>query len=277
MLVAFLLLLPALLALLLFRLLPACYSLVGSFSHNNAFVGLSNYLFLLESPLFWGTLKTTLIFNVILNPMQIILALLFAVLLSQKLPAVSLWRGLIFLPVAVPFISSSLVWSVALRPDGILNAILAVFHIGPQPFLTSPNQALYSIMLLASWIGVGYWMVFLIAGLQEIPQIYKEAAAIDGASTFRIFLQIVLPLLRRPLAFVLVSDTAANFILFAPIQALTGGGPDKSTNLLMFDVYRQAFTFGDTGLAYAEVTILTVILLVIVAIQFKLLQSGSEL
>jgi len=275
-LVILLFLAPAMLALLLFRLLPMGYAIVNSLEHNNHFVGLENYRFLLQSSSFWNALKVTVLFGIIINPLQIILALLVAVLLTQGIPWRSLWRTLVFLPAAIPFISSSIIWSMAFRPDGILNALLAAFHLGPQPFLTSSSQALYCIMVLASWIGVGYWMVFLIAGLQDIPVVYREAAAIDGANTLRTFFQIVLPLLRRPLAFVLVADTVANFLLFAPIQALTRGGPDDSTNLLMFDVFRQAYTYGDVGLAYSEVSILVLVMLGIVMVQFRLLQSGGE-
>ena len=103
--------------------------------------------------------------------------------------------------------------------------------IPPQPFLTSPQQALLSIMILLSWIGVGYWMMFLIAGINDIPATYYEAAAIDGASAWRQLWSITLPLLRRPLAFVLVADTVSNFLVFAPVQILTKGGPNGSTNL----------------------------------------------
>jgi multiple sugar transport system permease protein len=274
--VVLLLLLPAMLMLFLFRLMPTGYAIVESFTHNDSFIGLENYRFLFQSPAFWKSLGVTVLFGVIINPVQIILALLLAVLLTQRIPLVSFWRTLIFIPAAIPFISSAIVWSMAFRPDGLFNAFLSALHLGAQPFLTSSGQALYCIMLLASWIGIGYWMVFLIAGLQDIPNIYREAAAIDGAGTLRIFFQIVLPLLRRPLAFVLVADTVANFLLFAPIQALTRGGPEDSTSLLMFDIFRQAYTYGDLGLAYSEATIVTLVMLIIVIVQFRLLQSTGE-
>lgn len=274
--VVLLLLLPAMLMLFLFRLVPTGYEIVESLTHNDSFVGLANYRFLFQSPSFWQSLGITIFFGVIINPLQIILSLLLAVLLTKKIPLVSFWRTLIFIPSAIPFISSAIVWGMAFRPDGLLNAVLSALHLGTQPFLTSSGQALYCIMVLASWIGVGYWMVFLIAGLQDIPTMYREAAAIDGAGGLRTFFQIVLPLLRRPLAFVLVADTVANFLLFAPIQALTNGGPDDSTNLVMIDIVRQAYTYGDLGLAYSEATIVTLVMLIIVILQFRLLQSTGE-
>lgn len=265
---------PALIALLLFRLLPTLQAVRGSVENRGEFVGLENYQFLFASESFRKSLSTTLLFGAIINPLQVVLALALALLLTQRLPAVRLWRTLIFLPVAVPLLVSAVIWGIAFRPDGPLNALLAALGFPPQPFLTSPDQALFSIIILASWVGVGYWMTFLIAGLQDIPPDYAEAAAIDGAGWWRTFWQITLPLLRRPLAFVLVADTVANFLLFAPVQVLTRGGPAEATNLIMFEIYRQAYTFGDLGLASAEVVIVVLILLVIVALEFRLLQES---
>jgi multiple sugar transport system permease protein len=131
-------------------------------------------------------------------------------------------------------------------------------------------------MIIVSWIGVGYWMVFLIAGLQDIPNVYLEAAAIDGAGWWRRFFYIVLPLMSRPLAFVLVANTVANFILFAPIQILTSGGPKQSTDLIMFDAYENAFIVGDQAIASAEVMVLIIIMLAIVLVQFRLLSTETR-
>lgn len=272
--VALLFLAPAFVALLLFRIVPTGYAVAESFQLRGEFVGFDNYRFLLDSASFRRSLTTTVVFGLILNPAQIALALSLAVLLIQRLPGARLWRTLVFLPVAVPLLVSSLVWGIAFRPDdGILNAVLVTVGIPKQPFLTSPDQALLSIMILASWVGVGYWMVFLIAGLQDIPPEYAEAAAVDGAGWWRTFRQITLPLLRRPLAFVLVADTVANFLLFAPVQVLTRGGPSEATNLIMFEVYRQAYTFGDLALASAEVVVVVLVMLLIVTVQFRLLRS----
>ena len=229
---------------------------------------------MLASESFRQSLATTLLFGLIVNPLQILLALALAVLLTQRLPGNQVWRTLIFLPVAVPLLVSAVVWGIAFRPDGPINALLGAIGFAPQPFLTSPRQALLSIVILASWVGVGYWMMFLIAGLQDIPPDYTEAAAIDGAGWWGAFVQITLPLLRRPLAFVLVADTVANFLLFAPVQVLTRGGPAEATNLIMFEIYRQAYTFGDLGLASAEVVIVVLVLLAIVGLEFRLLQES---
>lgn len=271
--VPILFLLPALVALLLFRLLPAGYTLVQSFQHNGQWVGLENYIFLFTSNSVIDSLRVTLLFNVVINPLQVTLALAIAVLLSERLFAVGLWRLMVFMPIAVPLSVTAIVWGVAFRPDdGIINAILNALSLPSLRWLTSPEQALVSIMIMASWAGVGYWTVFLIAGLKDIPEDLKESAALDGAGYWQTFFNIVLPLMRRPIAFVLVADTVANFLLFAPVQILTSGGPSNSTNLFMFEIYQNAFTFADYGLAYAEMVILIIVMLLIVSIQFYLLQ-----
>jgi multiple sugar transport system permease protein len=276
--VAILFLLPALLALLVLRLAPAAVALVDSLSRTTlfggtSFVGLGNYIELFANPDFQNAVGVTLLFSVLINPLQIAAALLLAVLFTRRSAGSKFWRSMIILPIAVPPAVSAVVWSVIYRPDGLANSFLAVFGIPPQPFLTSPYQALLCIMILLSWIGVGYWMMFLIAGLNDIPSSYYEAASIDGASAWRQLWSITLPLLRRPLAFVLVADTVSNFPVFAPVQILTKGGPNGSTNLLMYDLYTRAYTFGDINKAQAEVVILVLITVAIVAVQFRLLRS----
>ncbi len=279
--IALLFLLPALLALVLLRLAPAGVALVDSLSRTTllggtTFVGLGNYLELFGNPDFQNSLGVTLLFAVIINPLQIALALLLAVLFTRRAAGSRFWRSMVILPIAVPPAVSAVVWSVIYRPDGLANAFLAVIGIPPQPFLTSPYQALLSIIILLSWIGVGYWMMFLIAGLNDIPASYYEAASLDGASAWRQLRSITLPLLRRPLAFVLVADTVSNFLVFAPVQILTKGGPNGSTNLLMHDLYTRAYTFGDINKAQAEVVILVLITVVIVAVQFRLLRTEDQ-
>ncbi|PQZ55978.1 MULTISPECIES: carbohydrate ABC transporter permease [unclassified Microbacterium] len=279
--IALLFLLPALIALLLLRLAPAGVALVDSLSRTTllggtSFVGLGNYVELFANADFQNSLAVTLLFAVIINPVQIAAAFLLAVLFTRRAVGSKFWRSMVILPIAVPPAVSAVVWSVIYRPDGLANGFLAVFGIPPQPFLTSPYQALLSIMILLSWIGVGYWMMFLIAGLNDIPTSYYEAASLDGASWWRQTWSITLPLLRRPLAFVLVADTVSNFLVFAPVQILTKGGPNGSTNLLMHDLYTRAFTFGDINKAQAEVVILVLITVVIVALQFRLLKTEDQ-
>ena len=277
--VALAFLLPSLVALTLLRL-PGATALWGSRHHTSllsgeSFVGLGNYLNLFSNADFRNAVGVTLLFTLVVNPLQIGISVALAALYTRRRMAGSkVWRALVILPIATPPAVSAVVWSVIFRPEGgLANALLAVVGLPPQGFLTSPDQALASIIVLLSWIGVGYWMLFLIAGINDIPTDLYEAAELDGASATRTFLSVTLPLLRRPLSFVLVAATVSNLLVFAPVQILTGGGPEGATNLLMYDIYTRAYALGDMGRAQAEVVVLVVITLVIVAVQFRMLRS----
>lgn len=275
-------LLPTVVLILLLRIWPTISAVInstrtglpGSLAEPK-FVGFDVFAKMFASPSFWNSVVQTLVFNVIVNPLQILLALLLAVLLTQNLPGRGVWRTLIFLPAAVPLAGSTIVWGIALRPDGPVNGFLEVFGLPAQPWFTSPDQVMLSIIVLASWIGIGYWMMFLIAGLNDIPPVYYEAARIDGAGALRTFFSVTLPMLRRPLLFVLVADTVANFVLFAPVQILTGGGPEGRSNFLMYDIYHRSFELSDPYQASAQLVVLLIIMIAIVAVQFRLLGNGA--
>jgi len=269
---ALLFLLPALLAVVLLRLWPMALAVHVSLIEPGASgYSFGNYRYLLTSPEFLGSLKTTVMFSLIVNPLQIAIALALALLMNAAIPAIGFWRMLILVPVAIPPSVSAVVWGTALRPDGMINAILAIFGIEPLPFLTSADQALWSIIVIVSWIGIGYWMTFLLAGLQEIPSSLYEAIRIDGGNRWQQFRYVTWPQLRRPLTFVLVANTVANFLVFAPVQILTGGGPQGSTNLVMNEIYSLAFLMGDPSGAAAATVMLVGIVLVVVTVQFRLM------
>jgi len=239
----------------------------------STFAGLGNYQTLFGNQAFVDTLVRTIVFNLIINPLQILIALLIAVLLVHRVKLSGLWKTLIFVPVTIPIVGSCIAWAAALQPEGPVNAILSAVGGQPQPFFNSPTQAFWSIILVASWIGIGYWMLFLIAGLQDVPAELYEAARIDRAGPIKTFFLITIPLMKRPILFVLVADTVANFVLFVPIQLITKGGPESSTTLLMFDAYRSTFGYGSRNLGAAEVVILTAIMLLFVSLQFRLLRE----
>jgi multiple sugar transport system permease protein len=230
-----------------------------------------NYTYIFSDPVFLNSLFVTFIYSLVVNPLQIAISLALALLLDNKLPTTGFWRSLIFLPVAIPQSVSAVVWGVAFRPDGLLNALLAEIGIAPQRFLTSPDQAMASIILVVSWIGVGYWMTMLIAGLQDIPRTIYEAAVMDGARAWQRFRYVTLPQLRRPLTFVLIADTVANFLVFAPVQILTQGGPEGSTDLIMNDIYTRALINGNRGSASAATVVLVALVLVVVLFQFRMM------
>lgn len=266
---------PAIVLLVVTRIAPFVVSLQQAFGGDASVGAVLRALW--DSPTFLPSVTTTLWFSLLINPFQIGLALALAVLLTQRLPATGILRTIIFVPVAVPPAVSAIVWGLALRsPDGLVNGVLDALGFAPQPFLLSPDQALWSIIVIASWIGVGYWMVLLIAGIQDVPRDLLEAGAVDGAGWWRRFWHITIPSLRRPLLFVLVADTVANFLLFVPVQLLTRGGPDGSTNLLMHEIYRQAFVFNDRQFAAAEVVVLIALMMLVVGLQMRLLSPEED-
>jgi multiple sugar transport system permease protein len=264
---------PSLIAIVTMRIWPAIGAAVSSLQTSfpgglkpSEWAGLDNYGALAADPLFWQTIVQTLVFNLVVNPLQVVVALMIAFTLTRRVALRGLWRTLVFVPATIPIVGSSIAWSVALQPKGPINALITGLAGSPQPFLTSPAQALATIMLIVSWIGVGYWMIFLIAGIESIPGELYEAATIDRAGPLRTFFAITIPLLKRPLLFVLVADTVANFVLFVPIQLLTDGGPQNSTTMLMFSAYRTTYGYGSSHAGAAQVVILT-------ALQFLLLRD----
>jgi len=267
---------PAFLAVVLLRLWPAALSVERSLVAPNATsYSLENYTYIFSDPVFQNSMLVTLKFLLIVNPLQVAVALGLALLVNTKMPGIGVWRSLIFLPIAIPPSVSATIWGVAYRPDGPLNAMLTSIGLEPMRFLTSPDQALFAIIMIVSWVGVGYWMTFLLAGLQDIPKSLYEAVEIDGANAFQRFRYVTLPQLRRPLTFVLVANTVANFLVFAPVQILTKGGPQGSTDLIMFQIYDRAFTMGDTPSAYAATVVLVSIVLVVVILQFRMMERSE--
>jgi multiple sugar transport system permease protein len=280
--VAILFLAPAVLAAALLRVWPLLRAGWDSLHTTPlgieaaTWAGLDQFQRLFADPSFQNALKITAIFGIIINPLQIVIALALAVLFNERIRGVGVMRTLVILPVAIPQSVSAVIWAIAFRPDGPLNGTLELFGIGPLRYLTSPGQALWSIMIVVSWIGVGYWMMFLVAGLKEIDPNLYEAASLDGASRWKGFWYITVPQLRRQIAFVLVADTIANLLLFAPVQILTKGGPDGSTDLIMNDIFERAYVQADVGGAAAATLVLVAVALVIVVIQFRLLSHGED-
>jgi len=266
---AFCFVIPVVLCVIALRLWPAALAFAKSFEVSSAGdLGFDNYINLFGDSDFLNSLRVTILFLLVVNPLQVGLALALALLMNAALPAVGLWRTIVFLPIAIPPSVSAVIWGVAYRPDGPLNAVLAILGIEPQRFLTSPEQALSSIIVIVSWVGVGYWMTFIIAGLQDIPKSLYEAIMIDGANAFQRFWYVTLPLLIRPITFVLIANTVANFLVFAPVQILTQGGPRGATDLIMYQIYTRAFDLGDMQTAYAATVILVLVVVVIVSLQF---------
>lgn len=278
--VPYLFLLPALAGLLTFRIYPVLNAAWASLfqasfqSPAPVFAGLANYRALLADPVFWQSLRVTLLFNVLVDPLIIAGAFGLAVLLNQRLKGRALFRAIQFVPVAVSVPTACVLWSIMLSPEqGVINSILTGLGLAPQPFLNSADQALPGIVGIVAWKNIGYWAIFMLAGLQEVPKPLYEASSIDGASPWQQFRNVTFPLMKRPLTFVTVSVTVSNFLLFSPMYMLTGGGPRQSTNTLMLESFNSAFQYSDRGRSSAIVMMLLLVTVLVIAAQFRFLRA----
>ena len=283
--IPYLFLAPALFLIIIFKLYPIfigfweslIYTSFGGGSENRTFVWLENYQYLFDDPIFWQSLKITAILTVIINPFQIAVSLGLALLLMRRTKYIRIIRSLYLLPIGIALPIATVIWGLMLDPyQGLVNGVIGIFGIPPQPFLVSENQALWSIIAIATWKGVAFWMLFLLAGLEEIPTQFYEAAQIDGAKPFQKLRYITLPLLRRTILFVFVADTAANFVLMVPMIILTKGGPMQSTNVLVFEAYRSGFYYQDWGRSLSIISILTIITLIVIGFQLLFLGDSSR-
>jgi len=273
---------PAFIGLFVFRFIPIGLSGFGSFFSENlrgdmVFVGLKNYAELMDDPSFWNTMRVTLIFNLIINPFQICCALALAMLVRRPSKFIDVFRLGFIMPMTVSIALTSIIWSILLDPTlGPVNGLLRWGGFQSQPFFRSEHQALETLILVATWKGAGYWMIFLLSGLLAIPKEIDDSALIDGATGIRKFISITLPLMKRPLAFVLVADTAANFLLFAPVYIITNGGPNGATQLLMFEAYQAAFAYINHGRSMAISTIILGVVLLIAMFELRLFIPAEE-
>lgn len=274
------LLAPALIGLVVFRLYPIGLAVLDSFFNmvrgKQVFVGIENYLSLISDSAFWKSMQVTFWFNLLINPIQIALSLGLALLYVQQFRGITLYRILFLIPIGVSLPVAVIIWRIMLSQDGLVNGVIGIAGAPAQPWLTSEALALYSIIAIATWKGISYWMIFIIGGLQSISTEIYEAAKLDGAVAWQRLWFITIPLLRPTLLFVLVADVSINFLLFAPIFMLTQGGPADSTNVLMYEAYKSGFVFGDMGRAMAIIVVVVAILLVIVGLQFRLLAGKTE-
>jgi len=279
----YLLLFPAITLLIIFRVYPMLSTIVESLYTNNLtanareYVGIANFQRVLSDPIFWISLRVTFIFNLINIPLQTTLALVVAVVLNSRVRGISIFRSIVMIPIAVSPVVSTTLWKTMLDYNaGVVNGLLALVNIPRQEFFLVKEQALWSIVIVTAWKGIPYMMIFFLAGLQEIPIALLEAAEIDGANRWQSFTRVTLPLLKRVFAFVLVTDTILNLILFAPVWLITRGGPQLSTNLIMYETYRRGLVYADLGGASAMLIVVILIVAIVLGIQFLVLRSNVD-
>lgn len=248
-------------------------------------VGLENYqdiwndLFKPRSPTraaFINTFKYVL-FGV---PLQMVVSLFIALLLMQVVRLAAFFRAAYFLPYVTSAVAVAFVWNWLYAPqEGLINQVLAWAGLPTQRFLSSPSQALGSITAVAVWQSMGFSVIIFLAGLQQIPDIYYEAARIDGANAWSIFWRITLPLLNPVIVYLSVLSTISFLRLFTLVQNMSpqgAGGPLNSTTTVVLEVYKQGFGSFKMGYAAALTVILFVIILIITFVQLRLLTRRVE-
>ena len=204
-------------------------------------------------------------------PFNIFISLILAVLINQRMYGRTFFRAILFLPMIASSVSVALLWQPLFdMSSGMLNKILTTIGLPPSTWIYDPKTSMMSVVIVALWKEIGYYMVMFLAGLQSIPSTYYEAASIDGASAARKFLFITIPLISPTTFFVMIISIIGSFQIFDLTTVLTAGGPSNSTNTLIMYVYQAGFRFFRMGYASALSTILFVIVLIFTIIQDKL-------
>ncbi|RXT15540.1 carbohydrate ABC transporter permease [Ammoniphilus sp. CFH 90114] len=261
---AYSLLLPSMIFLILFTYYPTLKSIYLSFFNSTMgqteFVGLQQYKQLLEDDIFLKVMKNNLLLAIGTVPTSIFLAIYLAIWLNGKLKANAFLRAAFFYPTVIPMIAIANIWLFIYTPSyGLLDQFLEVFGVKGVNWLGDPSWVMYSMIFMLIWKEAGFFMIFYLAGLQNLPQDVYEAARIEGAKPFQIFRHITFPLLMPTTMFVLIIAVTNSFKLVDHLYIMTKGGPDNASNLLLYYIYETAFSFWDMGKA----SVLTVVLLVI--------------
>lgn len=272
----YLMLAPALIFILIFKIYPMISVSVSSFFRNGSFT-FQTYRILFKDKTFWNSLMVTLKMNVVIIPLQVFISMILALLVNNNVKGIGVFRSIYYLPVTMAISVASVTWSLMMNVNnGVFNSILSVFGIESQGFFTDPKQALWCIIIMASWKGCGMWMMYLLAGLKGVDTSIYESARLDGAGYFTTLTKITLPLIKRTMLFVVVANTTSNMLLFAPSKLITEGGPQNRTNVLMYEVYKSAFRNGNMSRAGAITAILLVIIMITVIGQFKMMNTVDE-
>jgi multiple sugar transport system permease protein len=275
---------PALLLLGLFLFAPAIMALALSFTDQRLlpgpqptqFVGMRNYLRLLEDDAFLQALRNNLYFTVVVVPLQCALALGLALLTNQKIRGANFFRTVYFSPIATTMVVVAIVWTLLFNPEGMINAFLGWISFGAIPpvrWLSETWSAMPAVMIMSIWQSVGFQMVIFLAGLQEIPESLHEAAAIDGANRWQQFIYVTIPQLRNTLVFVIVTTTILSFRLYTQVEVMTKGGPLGSTNTMVRHMIETGFGRLQTGYASAIAVVFLLIVLAVSLLQRRFITS----
>ncbi|WP_235939781.1 carbohydrate ABC transporter permease [Occultella kanbiaonis] len=242
-----------------------------------AWIGLANYVEIINDPAFRKATWNTIVYTFWTVPVSMAIAVVIAVMLNQKLRLQNWYRAAFFLPQVTATVAIAMVWLWMFNPQtGLINGILSVVGIPGQAWLVDPEWALWAVILVGVWQGIGMKMLIYIAALQNIDESLYEAASIDGASAVRKFFAITLPMLKPATFFVFVISIIGAFQVFDQVYVLTDGGPANATTMMTYEVYRAAFQDFRMGLACAQSVLLFAFLLVLTLISRRATRGDEE-
>lgn len=269
---AWLFILPALLGTFIFILIPVVFSFSLSFTdwdllNEIRFVGLDNYKSVFTDGLFWQMLGNTFVYAISVSVLGVIIPLILACILNSKIRGSEFYKTAYFIPFITPMIVIALVWQWIFDPNiGAVNTLLNL-HIN---WLYDKSYAMPVLIAVSVWKLTGYNMIIFLSGLAGINQELLEASKIDGANAFQTFKNITVPLLSSTVFFVIVITSIGSFQVFDLIYMMTEGGPENSTMVLVYSIYKYAFEYFDVGRASAIAYVLFAIIFVLVLFQWKL-------
>lgn len=267
---------PAMFLFAVFVVLPAITALYLSFTEYDIlrparWVGLANYERLLSDSLFHRGLRNVTLYTAIYVPCMVAAALMLALALNRKRPGVVVFRGIYYLPVVTSPVAASTVWMWLLNKNfGVVNQVLGYVGINGPAWLSNSNTALYAIVLVTLWQGIGGSMIIYLAGLQGVPSDLVEAARLDGASTFQVFRDVTWPMLRTTTLFVVTVSLIGAFQLFDQAYVMTQGGPGYATLTPVYHIYSTGFERLQMGYASSQALIMFIIILAVTIIQLRI-------
>lgn len=274
---------PSMTIFLLFVFIPLAVSFVFSLLKTNlmfksmTFVGLQNYIKLFTDTRFWNALKNTVYYTLWVVPAQVILALLVAVALKEQTRINSFFKSVYFIPAICSMTVISIVWSFLLNKDiSIIGYALSRIGIQMPDLLNNPKLAMPTVIGVGIWKNLGFNMVILIAGLQGIPDMYYEAAELDGASSWVRLTKITVPMLMPTLTFVTVNSVISSFQVFDQVYVMTQGGPLFKTETVVQYIYNNAITKSNIGYASAVAVIMLIITLSVSLLLFKYMKQDED-
>ena len=277
--------LPCVIIFAIFTIYPFCYSAflsmqekVGTNITDLQFAGAKQFIKAFQSKEMWNSFKVTAIYTFPTVFFHLAIGLLLAVLVNKSIHLKGMVRAMYFVPVILSSVVISMVWKFMLSPKvGLFNLFLAKFGIDPDiAWLKSPKLSMIAVIIVGVWKWIGYFMVLYLAALQDIPVTLYEAAEIDGANGVKKFFKITFPLLGNTTQFLMIISIINTFQVFDQIFMMTGGGPIKRTDVIVYYIYRQAFQIYDMPYASAVSWLLFAVIFVLTALQMKISKNKVE-